>query len=66
MTSTISANRRYFWLFLTPIAIFAAAIGLSLLFLYRGGELTEIKAIAAAQQLNGGLYGTALHYDVYT
>jgi len=57
--------RRYLILFLVPVSIFAIAMGISLLFLGSGGELEDLDAIAVAQQDRGGLYGSAVHEDVY-
>ena len=58
-------HRRYLILFLVPVSLFAIAMGVSLLFLRSAGELDDLDAIAAAQQDRGGLYGSAVHEDVY-
>lgn len=57
--------RRYVGLLLAPAAAAALAVGVSLLFLYRVGELESPPKTAAQLQRVGGLYGSALHDDAY-
>ncbi|MBO6782208.1 MAG: hypothetical protein JJ899_02895 [Alphaproteobacteria bacterium] len=59
------AYRRFILIFALPVALLLPAGLANLAFLDNTGELADIDEVAAIQQEAGGLYGTALHPNVY-
>ena len=57
--------RRFILIVLLPILLLLPAGAANWKFLKAAGELTSIEDVAAIQQRKGGLYGTALHPNVY-
>ncbi len=57
--------RRFLIVLVVPIVLLLPAGFANWLFLHNAGELTPIEAVAQIQQDEGGLYGTALHPNVY-
>jgi hypothetical protein len=57
--------RRFIMIVLLPVLLLLPAGAANWKFLLAAGELTSIEDVAAIQQQKGGLYGTALHPNVY-
>jgi hypothetical protein len=57
--------RRFTLLVLLPVLLLLPAGAANWKFLKAAGELTAIEQVAVIQQRDGGLYGTALHPNVY-
>lgn len=56
---------RFILIVLLPILLLLPAGAANWKFLKAAGELTSIEDVAATQQREGGIYGTALHPNVY-
>jgi hypothetical protein len=57
--------RRFILIVLFPVLLLLPAGAGNWKFLRAAGELTPIEDVVEAQQISGGLYGTALHPNVY-
>lgn len=57
--------RRFILIVLLPVLLLLPAGATNWKFLRATGELTSIEVVVETQQVHGGLYGTALHPNVY-